>query len=95
MSTLMKNVATATFARTSAFALAACDVEQTQEGELPDVEVTAEGGQLPAYDVETAEVDVKTETVPVEVPKVDIEMPNEPDNEVTDEVDSSADDGMN
>ena len=95
MSKLMKNVATATFAMTSALALAACDVDQTQEGELPDVEVTAEGGQLPAYDVETAEVDVKTETVPVEVPKVDIEMPNDPDDEVTDEVDSAADDGMN
>lgn len=93
MSSLMKNVAMATLALTSALALSACDVEQTQEGELPDVEVTAEGGQLPAYDVETAEVDVKTETVPVEVPKIDVEMPDDPDNEVTDEVDSAADDG--
>ena len=93
MSSLMKNVAMATLAMTSALALSACDVVQTQDGELPVVEVTAEGGPLPAYDVETAEVDVKTETVPVEVPKIDVEMPDDPDNEVTDEVDSAADDG--
>ena len=92
MSNLMKNVATATFVLTSALALAACDVDQTQEGELPDVEVTAKGGQLPAYDVETAEVDVKTETVAVEVPKIEVEMPNDPDNKVTDEADSAAKD---
>ena len=92
MSKLMKNVATATFVLTSALALAACDVDQTQEGELPDVEVTAKGGQLPAYDVETAEVDVKTEKVEVDVPKVEVEMPNDPDNKVTDEADSAAKD---
>lgn len=92
MSNLMKNVATATFVLTSALALAACDVDQTQEGELPDVEVTAKGGQLPAYDVETAEVDVKTEKVEVDVPKVEVEMPNDPDNKVTDETDSAAKD---
>ena len=92
MSKLMKNVATATFVLTSALALAACDVDQTQEGELPDVEVSAKGGQLPAYDVETAEVDVKTETVPVEVPKIEVEMPNDPDSKVTDETDSAAKD---
>jgi hypothetical protein len=92
MSNLMKNVATATFVLTSALALAACDVDQTQEGALPDVEVTAEGGQLPAYDVETAEVEVKTETVPVEVPKIEVEMPNDPDSKVTDETDSAAKD---
>lgn len=92
MSNLMKNVATATFVLTSALALAACDVDQTQEGELPDVEVSAKGGQLPAYDVETAEVDVKTEKVEVDVPKVEVEMPNDPDNKVTDETDSAAKD---
>ena len=92
MSNLMKNIATATFVLTSALALAACDVDQTQEGELPDVEVTAKGGQLPAYDVETAEVDVKTEKVEVGVPKVEVEMPNDPDNKVTDETDSAAKD---
>ena len=73
-------------------ALGGCDVDKTQEAEAPDVDVTAEGGQLPEYDVETADVDVETsqETVPVPdvdvqtreetvpVPDVDVKMPDEP-----------------
>lgn len=58
-----------------AVALAACDVDQTQEGELPDVEV--EGGQMPEFDVETADVDVGTKTTTVEVPDVDVNMPGD------------------
>jgi hypothetical protein len=57
-----------------AISLAACDVDQTQEGEMPEVEVT--GGQMPEYDVETADVDVGTEEKTVEVPDVDITMPD-------------------
>ena len=71
------------------FALAGCKVEQTEEGKLPDVEVTADGGQLPKYEVETPEVDVDTKTVEVEVPTATVEMPDEPDDKVTDETDSS------
>lgn len=71
------------------FALSGCKVEQTEEGKLPDVEVTAEGGQLPKYDVETPEVSVGTKTVEVEVPTATVEMPDDPDNKVTDETDSS------
>lgn len=92
MSNPIKNATILAFALTSALALTACNVDKTQEGELPDVDVTAEGGQVPEYDVETPEVDVNTETVPVAVPDVDVEMPDEPDTEVTDEVDSAADD---
>ena len=77
MSNLIKKTAMLAFAMTSALALAACDVDQTQEGELPDVDVTVEEGELPAYDVETADVEIGTETVPVEVPDVDVEMPDE------------------
>lgn len=77
MSNLIKKATILAFALTSALALTACDVDQTQEGELPDVDVNAEGGELPAYDVETPEVDVSTETVPVAVPDVDVEMPDE------------------
>ena len=54
--------------------LAACDVDQTKEGEMPDVEVT--GGQLPEYDVEPVEVDVKTEKKTIEVPTVDVKQPD-------------------
>lgn len=71
------------------FALSGCKVEQTEEGKLPDVEVKADGGQLPKYEVETPEVDVGTKTVEVEVPTATVEMPDDPDNKVTDETDSS------
>ncbi|WP_436716286.1 hypothetical protein U8335_01380 [Roseiconus lacunae] len=58
------------------FATAGCDVDQTKEGELPDVdvEVTGDPGQLPEYDVEGPDVDVSTETKEVEVPDVDVDM---------------------
>lgn len=62
---------------TSMFALSACDVEQTQEGEMPEVEVTSEGGQMPEYDVETAEVEMGTETRTIEVPTAEIQTPDE------------------
>lgn len=52
--------------------LIGCSVEQTEEGELPDVDVTAEGGKMPAYDVDTADVDVGTREATVDVPKVDV-----------------------
>lgn len=61
----------------SAIALGGCQVEKTQEGELPDVDVTAEGGQLPEYDVQTADVDVGTREETVTVPDVDVTMPDE------------------
>lgn len=55
--------------------LAACDVEQEQEGDLPDVDVQAEEGQLPEYDVETPDVEVRQDTVTV--PEIDIEEPGD------------------
>ena len=67
----------------SAFALsllfASCDVKKTESGELPevDIDVDAEAGNLPEYDVNWAEVDLKTETRMVEVPKVVIVMEEE------------------
>lgn len=63
------------------FLLGACDVDQTQEGRLPDVEV--EGGELPEYDVDAPEVEVGTreDTVVVETPTVDIDAPREGDGQ--------------
>lgn len=54
--------------------LAACDVEQTEEAELPEVEVT--GGNMPEYNVDTADVDVDagTTTKTVEVPTLDVDV---------------------
>lgn len=56
-----------------AMGVAACDVDQTEEGEMPEVQV--EEGQLPSYDVEPADIDVTEDTVTV--PDIDI---NDPDN---------------
>lgn len=61
----------------SMLALSACDVEQTEEGEMPDVDVEAEGGNLPEYDVDTPDVDVGTEERTVTVPDVDVEPAGE------------------
>ena len=52
-------------------ALAACDVDQTQEGELPEVNVS--GGQMPEYDVDAANVQVGTTSETVEVPTIETE----------------------
>lgn len=54
-----------------------CRVRQTEEGEMPDVDVSAEGGKVPEYDVDAADVDVKTEKREVTVPDVDVTMPGE------------------
>lgn len=68
----MKRIFTA-LALVSCIGLSACDVDQTKKGELPDVDVTANGGSLPEYDVDAPEVKVGTENKTVEVPTVDIE----------------------
>jgi hypothetical protein len=49
-----------------------CKVTQTQDGKMPDVEVSAKGGQMPKYDVKTPTVEVGTEKREVAVPKVDV-----------------------
>ncbi len=60
-----------------AFGIYFVDVDQTQEGELPDVDVSVEGGQLPEADAEVGDIDVGTEEVEVEVPTVDVQSPEE------------------
>ncbi len=59
------------------FLLGACDVDQVDEGEMPEVEV--EEGEMPEYDVEGPEVDVRsdTDTVVVETPEVDVDLPED------------------
>lgn len=54
---------------------AGCDVDQTREGEMPEVEV--QEGQLPEYDVDTAEIESGTERRTIEVPEVDVETREE------------------
>ncbi len=62
-----------------ALALSACSVDQTEEAELPDVDVSADGGNVPEFDVDTADVDVGSEEVTVDVPTVDVDMPEDQD----------------
>ena len=71
----MKRIAAMFMAPVVAFGLSACTVDQTEEGEVPDVEV--EGGQLPEYDVDAADVDVGTDTTTVVVPDVDVNEPED------------------
>lgn len=49
------------------------NVNQTQEAKLPDVDVSAEGGQAPAFDVDAKEVVVGTTETNVSVPDVDVD----------------------
>lgn len=55
-------------------ALGACSVEKTQDGEMPEVDVEAKSGQLPEFEVETADVNVGTKEKSVTVPDVDVNV---------------------
>jgi len=55
------------------FGLTSCDVEQTEEGEMPEMDVDVEEGNMPEYDVEWADVNVNKTTRTVYVPKVVME----------------------
>ena len=57
----------------------ACDVDQTEEGEMPEVSV--EGGNMPEYDVDGPKVE--TGTKEIEVPTIeDVELPDDDDEAV-------------
>ena len=77
--------------------LVSCDLDQTKKTKLPDVDVDVDtdAGQLPAFDVDWADVNVGTKTkmvkvpkvvvvmeeVEVEVPYVDVDMPDDIEGE--------------
>lgn len=69
----MKYATTLILVPAFAFGVAACDVQKTQEGKLPDVEV--KGGQVPKFDVDVGDVDVGTEKKEITVPTIDIDSP--------------------
>ncbi len=87
----MKILKTLAIALLAVLPLGACTVEQTEQAELPEVNVEVEGGNLPKFDVDAAEievgletkqvtvpeVDVSTQQVDVKVPDIDIDMPDE------------------
>ena len=60
-----------------AFAFTSCDVDKTSSGEMPDIDVDVDAGELPSYDVDWADVDVRTTTKIVKVPKVRVVMEEE------------------
>ena len=59
-----------------AMSLTACDVNQTSQGELPevDIDVSGESGAMPSFNVNWADVDVGTRTKTVEVPNLVVVM---------------------
>ena len=69
----MKAIRIAAALSAAALALSACDVEQTEEGTAPEIDVDADAGSLPEYRVDTAEVGIETETRTVEVPTLEVE----------------------
>lgn len=68
-----KKILTLFIAPLFAVGMTACDVDQTEEGDMPDVEV--EEGELPAYDVEGPDVEVTEDTVTV--PDIDVDAPED------------------
>lgn len=54
-----------------ALGLGACTVDQTEEGEMPEIE----GGNLPEYDVNPVDVDVEWDTTTVRTPRIDVSTP--------------------
>lgn len=64
---------------TSFLVLSACNIKKEEKGELPelDVDVTADAGELPEYEVNWADVDVGTTTKTLDIPKVVIVMEEE------------------
>ncbi|HEX8572807.1 MAG TPA: hypothetical protein VF759_08650 [Allosphingosinicella sp.] len=64
-------------AAASGLGLSACDVDQTQNAQLPDVDVNVSGGQAPEFNVTGPEVNVGMENRTVQVPDVDVKVPPE------------------
>ncbi|MFS4418234.1 hypothetical protein [Maribacter sp. 2307ULW6-5] len=59
--------------------MVSCNLKKEDKGELPevDVDVTADSGELPVYEVNWADVEVGTRTEMVEIPKVVVVMEEE------------------
>ncbi|MAZ72469.1 MAG: hypothetical protein CMC70_04915 [Flavobacteriaceae bacterium] len=75
----MKNKLIITGVLALTLAMTSCKVDKEEKLELPevDVDVSAEEGNLPEYDVEWMDIDVRTTTKTVEVPKVVVVMEEE------------------
>ena len=74
----------------AAFAFGLIDIDQKKEAKLPEVEVDAKGGQMPSFDVDTADVDVGTTNTTIEVPEVKVDTEKTKIEVPTIEVDKKA-----
>jgi hypothetical protein len=73
----MKKITIIMLAGAAGLGLAACDVDQTKNAQLPDVDVNVTGGQAPEFNVTGPEVNVGMENKTVQVPDVDVKVPAE------------------
>lgn len=60
------------------FGIYMIDIDQTEEGSMPEVSV--EGGNLPKFDAEVGDVDVTEEEVTVTVPEIEVTPPEDDNN---------------
>jgi hypothetical protein len=58
-------------------AVAGCQVNKTQSGKLPKVEMKTSEGQLPAYNIQGPDVQVGSKTKSFNVPTVHVTTPRE------------------
>jgi uncharacterized lipoprotein len=73
----MKKFVIVMLAGAGVLGLAACDVDQTKNAQLPDVDVNVTGGQAPEFNVTGPEVNVGMENKTIQVPNVDVKVPAE------------------
>ena len=77
MKTAMTVVGAVAIVALAVFGFYMVDIDQTQEARLPNVDVTVEGGQMPAFDAEVGSVQLTEEEVTVKVPDVEVTMEEE------------------
>ena len=75
----MKTIVKSLLLGAVAISFSACDVDQTKNGALPDVDVdvNATGGQLPEFNVQGPTVEVGSENRTITVPTVDVDAPKD------------------
>ena len=73
----MKKIIAALAGASCLAGLAACGVDKTKNGAMPDVDVNVSGGQLPEYNVTGPDVNVGTENKTIQVPTVDVKTADE------------------
>ena len=74
MSTVMKVILAIVAVLVIVFGFYMVNVDVTDEGSLPDVDVSVEEGEMPEVDADVGSIDVGTETEEVTVPDVDVDV---------------------